>query len=237
MADRANQRPRILAIATNDATVLNGKKTGLWLSELTHFLEVVDKAGYAFDIASPRGVKIPLDEKSATPGQLKDAANAHFMADPSFTEQLENSQSCEKIDPANYVALYLSGRHGTMFDFRTSRELQRLITAFYSAGKYVTGVCHGVAGFVDSVDDKGVPIVKGKRVTGFSNFEDGLAGTKKLMPFLLEDELKKSGADYHKNFLPFTNRVERDGYLITGQNPQSAKGVGEALVEQLKSRA
>lgn len=236
MADPANNAPRILTIATNDATLLNGKKTGLWLSELTHFLEVIDQAGYAFDLASPRGGKIPLDEKSVTPSQLKDAANARFLANPRFTAQLENSLSCETIDPTKYVALYLSGGHGTMFDFRTSRELQRLITALYSAGKYVTGVCHGVAGFVDSVDDKGALLIKGKRVTGFSNFEDGLAGTKKLMPFLLEDELKKNGADYKKNFLPFTNRVERDGYLITGQNPQSAKGVGEELVAQLKSR-
>lgn len=98
----------------------------------------------------------------------------------------------------------------------------------------MTGVCHGVSGFVDSVDDKGAPIVKGRRVTGFSNFEDLLGGTKSLMPFLLEDELKKVGAEFHKNLIPFTSRVEVDGRLITGQNPQSARAVGEHTVEQLK---
>jgi putative intracellular protease/amidase len=95
-------------------------------------------------------------------------------------------------------------------------------------------VCHGVSGFVDSVDDKGNVIVKGKVVTGFSNLEDTIGGTKSLMPFLLEDALKKSGGNYKKNLIPFTSRVEVDGKLITGQNPLSAKGVGVALVGQLQ---
>lgn len=227
-------REKILAIATNDATPLNGKKTGLWLSELTHFLDVIDKAGFGFDLASPQGGRVPLDEKSVTPGQQSDPANTRFMADPTFTAKLAKSLKCGEVDPSKYVALYLSGGHGTMFDFRQSAELQKVITALSSAGRFVTGVCHGVSGFVDSVDGKGEPIVRGKAVTGFSNLEDQLGGTKKLMPFLLEDELKKRGGLYKKNLIPFTSRVEVDGTLITGQNPQSAKGVGQALVERLR---
>lgn len=226
---------KILTIATNDATVLNGKRTGLWLSELTHFLDIIDKAGFGFDLASPRGGKIPLDEKSVTPSQLKDAANARFMADPAFVAKLEGSLKCSEVDASGYVALYLSGGHGTMFDFKQSPDLQRLITALYSAGKHVSGVCHGVSGFVDSVDDKGGLIVKDRRVTGFSNFEDTIAGTKSLMPFLLEDELKRNGGKYKKNLIPFTSHVEVDGLLITGQNPESARSVGESLIEALKA--
>lgn len=223
----------ILAIATNNATRLNGHTTGLWLSELTHFLDVVVRAGYGYDIASPEGGKIPLDEKSVEPAQLRDPVNARFMADRSFVEKLESSLKCSDVDPARYVALYLSGGHGTMFDFRQSASLQKLITAFHDAGKHLTGVCHGVSGLVDAVDGKGRLIVEGRVVTGFSNIEDALAGSKRFMPFLLEDELEKNGAKYRKNILPFTRRVEVDGKLITGQNPQSARGVGVALVERL----
>lgn len=224
---------RVLAIATNNAADINGKKTGLWLSELTHFLDVIVKAGIEYDLASPLGGKIPLDEKSAE--SLKsDPVNARFMADPAFVESLEHSMKCADVDASRYDAIFLSGGHGTMFDFRQSRDLQRVITELAGADRYLTGVCHGVAGFIDSVDPKGAVIVKGKRVTGFSNLEDTLAGSKSAMPFLLEDELKKSGADYRKNLLPFTNRVEVDGKLISGQNPQSAKAVGEKLVEQLR---
>jgi putative intracellular protease/amidase len=70
-------------------------------------------------------------------------------------------------------------------------------------------------------------------VTGFSNFEDSLAGVKSLLPYLLEDALKAQGALYHKNIIPFTKRIEIDDRLITGQNPQSARGVGQALVGRL----
>lgn len=121
-----------------------------------------------------------------------------------------------------------------MFDFRQSPDVQRLVTAVYAADRYVTGVCHGVSGFVDASDGRGGLIVKGRRVTGFSNFEDTLGGTKRLMPFLLEDELKRNGAEFHKNLIPFTSRVEVDGKLITGQNPQSARAVGERLVALLR---
>lgn len=223
---------RILAVATSNATELNGKKTGLWLSELTHFLDVVQKAGFDFDVASPEGGKVPLDEKS-TESLKSDPVNARFMADPAFVKQLESSLKCSDVDASRYAALYLSGGHGTVFDFRQSADLQRLITQVYSAGHPVTGVCHGVCGFIDSVDDKGASIVKGKRVTGFTNFEDMLARAKSLMPYLLEDELKKKGADFQKNLFPFTSRVEADGLLITGQNPQSARSVGEHLLAAL----
>jgi putative intracellular protease/amidase len=224
---------RILAVATSNATELNGKKTGLWLSELTHFLAVVVDAGFAYDLASPLGGKVPLDEKSLATLE-KDPVNVRFMKDPAFTAQLEASLEASAVDPARYAAIYLAGGHGTMWDFRQSGDLQRVITALYSAGKHVTAVCHGVAGLVDATDATGKVIVKDRRVTGFSNFEDRLGGTKKLMPYLLEDALKGNGAKYHKNVIPFTERVEVDGVLITGQNPQSARAVRVALVGQLK---
>jgi putative intracellular protease/amidase len=228
---------KILTIATNSKPELHGHPTGLWLSELTHFLDVVDRAGYSYDLASPLGGKIPIDERRGNLAKQvrKDPVNARFMADATFTARLENSLKCSDVAAQDYVALYLSGGHGTMFDFRQSPALQALITALYSRGSYLSGVCHGVSGFIDSKDERGTLIVSDKVVTGFSNFEDTLDGSKKLMPFLLEDELKRNGAHYKRNLIPFTARVEADGRLITGQNPQSARGVGETLVAALQS--
>jgi putative intracellular protease/amidase len=226
-------KKKILAIATSADPSLKGKKTGLWLSELTHFLDVIVKAGWEFDVASPRGGKIPLDEGSATESQLKDPVNARFMKDPRFVAQLESSIALSDIDPSAYDAAYLAGGHGTMFDFRESADLKAVLAAIYGAGRPLSGVCHGVSGLVDVLDANGKYVVEGRRVTGFSNAEDTLAGVKKLMPYLLEDALKERGARYKKNLVPFTERVEVDGALITGQNPQSAKAVGEALVAAL----
>jgi putative intracellular protease/amidase len=224
---------KILAVATNDATVLKDHRTGLWLSELTHVLDVVVAAGYGYDLASPAGGKIPLDEGSIKGSSAKDPVNARFMDDPAFQAKLEYSIPCAEVVTAGYAAIFLSGGHGTMFDFRQSPALQKLITTFYSANRPVAAVCHGVSGLLDAVDANGTSIVKGKVVTGFSNVEDTLAGVKNLMPFLLEDALQEQGATYKKNLVPFTERVETDGLLITGQNPQSARGVGMKLVEAL----
>ena len=152
---------KVLAVVTSDHTELNGKRTGLWLSELTHFLDVVAKAGLAYDIASPQGGKVPLDEKSTTESQLRDPVNVRFLANAGFAAQLEQSLHGAEVDPSGYVAIYLSGGHGTMFDFRQSKDVHRLVTAFWSHGQFVAGVCHGVAGLVGATDAKGERLVKG----------------------------------------------------------------------------
>lgn len=185
------------------------------------------------NVASPRGGKIPLDERSTGPSQHEDPANVRLMARAGFAGWLESSLACRDVDCSAYAALYLAGGHGTMWDFRQSSDLQRVITALYDAGRYVTGVCHGVSGFVDAMDGAGRLLVKGRRVTGFTNLEDALGRSKRAMPFLLEDALERNGALFRKNLLPFTRRVEVDGRLITGQNPQSARAVGERLVAAL----
>jgi hypothetical protein len=96
---------KILVVATNDASIINGKRTGLWLSELTHFLEVVDRAGLGHDLCSPRGGKIPLDESSVTPKQLADPANARFMQRREFTAALENSRACADVVASDHHPL------------------------------------------------------------------------------------------------------------------------------------
>lgn len=226
----------ILAVATNAAPDLGSFTSGLWLSELTHFLDVVEEAGFDWQIASPAGGRIPLDEHSTTAAQLRDPSNVRFQEDPRLQDALADSAGCADVDPADYAAVYLAGGHGTMWDFRDSAALQGVLTELYGRGALLSGVCHGVAGFVDTQDADGKRIVEGRTVTGFSNFEDRLARSLSYMPFRLEDELKRSGARYRKNLLPFTSRVEVDGPLITGQNPQSARAVGEHVVEALRQR-
>lgn len=224
---------RILAVATNCGPQVHYGQTGLWLSELTHFTHEIARAGHEVTVASPKGGKIPLDVRSTSKGQMSDPANQAFLSDPRTRDSLENSAAAGDLKASDFDLIYLSGGHGTMWDFRQSPELQRLITEMYSSGKLVTGVCHGVAGFIDSVDRDGNSIVKGKKVTGFSNFEDRLAGSLKYMPYLLETDIKAKGALYRKNLIPFTPRVEEEGNLLTGQNPQSAKSLALRSLQRL----
>ncbi|NAM82365.1 type 1 glutamine amidotransferase domain-containing protein, partial [Staphylococcus epidermidis] len=99
----------------------------------------------------------------------------------------------------------------------------------YSNGGIVSAVCHGLAALLNVKDDNGRFLIDHKAITGFSNVEEVLANRKKLVPFMLEDELKKRGANYSKAKLPLRPYVEVDGRLVTGQNPESPKQVAEAV--------
>ena len=125
---------------------------------------------------------------------------------------------------------------GVMFDFR-GEELGALTARFYESGRIVSAVCHGPAGILDVTLGSGEPMIKGKRVTGFSWVEEQAAQRADAVPFRLEDELAGRGAHYSKAGQPFEPYVVVDGQLITGQNPGSALPVAQALVRALKERA
>ena len=76
-------------------------------------------------------------------------------------------------------------------------------------------------------------LIKDKKITGFSWFEESLAGRKKEVPFDLEAALEKRGADYEKALIPMTSKVVVDCNLITGQNPFSSKEMAEVVMRQL----
>ncbi|STX29673.1 intracellular protease/amidase [Legionella beliardensis] len=232
---------RILIVATNTAEYEKvGYRTGLWLGELTHFWDEVSKAGINMDIASPAGGFIPLDPESLmlpTMGHaigLTGKAHHHYK-DRAFMDLLKNSLSLTDINPADYSAIYLTGGHGVCFDFPKSKALAELIRNFYESNKIISAVCHGPAGLLEVKLSNGSPLVQGKKLTCFSWQEEKLAKRDDAVPYNLEEELKKRGAEYSKAKLPLKGYIVEDGLLITGQNPASAKGVGEAVVKRLKT--
>lgn len=220
---------RIL-IATTNADSLNEKtKTGLWLSELaepyTQFLE----AGASILVASPKGGRVPLDPKT-------EPSERDQRKWPETLAALEDTHKLQDLSAEDFDALYIPGGHGPMMDLVGDEDLQRLITDFDREGKPIAAVCHGPAALLDADGADGAPILAGKHVTGFSNAEELLAFRKSDVPFLLEDELRARGARYEHAILPMTKHVVRDDNLITGQNPASAKGVAEELLDQIERR-
>ncbi|WP_413990113.1 type 1 glutamine amidotransferase domain-containing protein [Labrys okinawensis] len=229
-------RARILVVLTNhSAYPSRPDRTGLWLAELTHFLDIVDVAGYDSDFVSPHGGPVPLDERSLGWLYLNNAMREH-LGDPAFIASLRNTKAAAQVDPADYAAIYYAGGHGTMWDFCDSASLTKLGERIYRQGGVVSAVCHGVAGLLDLKDEDGRPLVAGRKVTGFSNSEEWLSGLKSQVPFLLEDELIARGAHYSKAWLPFTSFVVVDGRIATGQNPGSSKAIAKAVVALLAER-
>src|SRR6185437_6168371 len=140
----------------------------------------------------------------------------------------------EEADPASYDALYLTGGHGVCFDFPKSVPLAKLTANLFEAGKVVSAVCHGPAGLLEVKLSNADHLIAGKNVTGFSWNEEVKAGREEAVPYNLEEELQKRGANYGKAWMAFSSHVVEDGLLITGQNPASAEGVGEAVVKKLR---
>jgi putative intracellular protease/amidase len=229
MPDRA----RILVVLTNhSAYPSRPDSTGLWLAELTHFLDVVDAAGYDADFVSPCGGSVPLDERSL--GWLYlNRATRERLEDPAFMARLNRTKAADEVEPDKYAAIYYAGGHGTMWDFRNNAALRNLGEQIYRQGGVVSAVCHGVGGLLDLQDGKGRPLVAGRKITGFSNREEVLSGLKGEVPFLLEDALIATGARYSKAWLPFSSFVLVDGRIATGQNPGSSKAIAKAVVELL----
>lgn len=225
---------KILIIVTNaDEYQKVGLRTGLWLGELVHFWDVAEQAGFAMDIASPLGGKIPLDPESLTRQMLDDLGTRERYLDRAFMDRLEDTMKVSAANVDDYDAIYLTGGHGVMFDFRQSEDLEDLVAKFFETGRVVSTVCHGAAGLLNVTLGGGEPLVKGRRVTGFSWREEELAGREEAVPYNVQEELKKLGADYSTAAQPFASYVVEDGRLITGQNPSSARAVAEAVVKQL----
>jgi putative intracellular protease/amidase len=228
-------KKRILIIVTNVSNYANKNlKTGLWLGELTHFLDIVHAQDFATDIVSIAGGEVPIDPESlaffVTDSSIKGYAN-----DAAFMQSLKNTKSINDCNQANYDAIYLTGGHGTMYDFVNNPTLNNLIKDFYENGKIVAAVCHGVCGLLDVKLTDGTYLIAHKKMTGYSWFEETLAFRKSAVPFNLEAELIKNKAQYSKAFIPLTSHVVVDNQLITGQNPFSTKAVAKAVVEKLSA--
>lgn len=202
--------------------------TGLWLSELTHFYDECLKHEINFTIASPKGGKTPIDPESLKPLVL-DKLTKKYYSDFAFMQLLENTVSLSSLNSEDFDVIYLTGGHGTMYDFVGNSKLNEIIAKMYENGKIVSAVCHGVCGLLDVKLSNNEYLVTKKTVTGYSWFEEILARRKNQVPFNLEKLLKNRGANYKKAFIPLTSKVVKDGNLITGQNPFSSKEIAREI--------
>ena len=228
--------PKILIVATGIGAYANAiLPTGLWLSELTHIYHRAKGLGCKITIASPKGGEIPVDPESLKPFTLDKMSKAYWN-DPEFRELLHHAQSLDEVAGRQFDCVYLAGGHGSMYDFPDNAVLQAILKTHFESGKIVSAICHGVCGLLNVGLSDGQMLVAGKKITGFSWFEETLARRKKVVPFDLEAVLKERGADYRKAWIPMTSKVVVDGTLITGQNPLSSKEMAKVVLNHLTKR-
>ncbi|KAI1367701.1 DJ-1/PfpI family protein [Xylaria arbuscula] len=227
--------PKVLVVLTSFGHIeAANKPTGWYLPELSHPYDVLTGAGVEIVTASPKGGVAPLDPASVEMFKSDAGAQAFANEKKAVWEQTQVLSSF-KGRADEFDALFYPGGHGPMFDLVNDADSIAVIEEFAAKGKIVAAVCHGPVVFVNAKRADGKALLAGRDVTGFSNAEEDAVDMSKYMPFLLEDRIKAVGGNYKKADQPWGELVlvQDGGKLITGQNPASAKGVGEAILKGL----
>ncbi|MFD1032197.1 type 1 glutamine amidotransferase domain-containing protein [Metaplanococcus flavidus] len=225
---------KILIVVTNNSRLgEKGKKTGLWLRELTDFYHEV-KDRYAVDIVSTAPDRVPIDPRSLIAAVTHKQTREYYM-DDDFMVQLKKPLVPEQVNAEDYAAIYFTGGHGTMMDFPDNEELQKLTRDIYEQGGYVSAVCHGPSGLQNVRLSNSRLLISGHVITGFSDMEEKSLGMFRHIPFSLEQVLKERGGLYKKASVPMAPCTVVSGRLVTGQNPASASGVAKKLLAQLET--
>jgi putative intracellular protease/amidase len=226
-----NDMKILMVLTSHDELGNTGRKTGFWLEELAAPYYAFKAAGAEIVLASPNGGQPPLDPKSNELSFQTDLTR-RFEADAEATAQLASTVRLDSVSQADFDTVFYPGGHGPLWDLAEDKHSIALIESFIAAGKYVALVCHapGVLRHVKRADGK--PLVEGKNVTGFTNTEEEAVGLTKVVPFLVEDELKAKGGLYSKG-ADWSSYVVADGLLITGQNPGSSAEAAQLLLSKV----
>ncbi|MEO8927558.1 MAG: type 1 glutamine amidotransferase domain-containing protein [Caulobacteraceae bacterium] len=219
----------VLIVVTSADTLAPGHPTGLWLEEFAVPYTALAEVGVAITVASPKGGAAPIDPKTAPDDKAREKWGPAIAA-------LADTKRLAEMSQGAFDVLYIPGGHGPMVDLRHDADLAALIGAFDKAGKIVAAICHGPAALLAATGADGEPFLKGRKVTGFTNGEEALAGLQAVVPFALETQMRAAGGLFEHALLPMTGHLVIDRNLITGQNPASSLAMAKALVGALAER-
>jgi putative intracellular protease/amidase len=224
----------LMVLTSHDILGDTGRKTGFWLEEFAAPYFVFRDAGVDLTLASPKGGQPPIDPKSDLPENQTEAMT-RFKQDDVAKKALSSTRKLADMKSQSFDTIFYVGGHGPMWDLVDNPYSIRLIESFYNSGKPVAAVCHSPAVF-HRVMYQGVPLVKGKRVTGFTNGEEAAVNLTHVVPFLVEDELRRIGAAYEKA-PDWESFALVDGRVVTGQNPASSTATAQLLIKVLSQQA
>jgi len=221
----------LIVLTSHDKLGDTGEATGFWLEELAAPYYAFLDAGVELTLASPKGGKPPLDPKSNTVDFQTDDTK-RFEADEAANAALANTAKLKDINAADYDAVFYPGGHGPMWDLVNDAQSISLIEDFWASEKVVSAVCHAPIVLANTKDTNGEYIVKGRKVTGFTNSEEDAVGLTNIVPQLVEDTLIARGGVYSK-IEDWASYAQKDGNLVTGQNPSSSTAVAKLVLETL----
>lgn len=220
---------KVLIPVTNHATLgETDQANGTYAPELTHALRELQSAGYDYDIASIKGGKAPLYGTDIE----GDSVNTEILTDEAFQNRINNTIPVSQINIDDYDAIFYPGGFGLLSDLSSNEDFAALAATHYEQGGVIAAVCHGPGALLPITLSNGDKLLASKSVTGFTREEEIDFGTIGDIPFLLEESLARTAAQYSK-VQPWQEFVIVDKRVITGQNPTSAHAVGKAIVAAL----
>ena len=244
----SSHRKRVAIVISNPAvSTTTGWPVGFWWSELTHPYFRFTEGGYEVEVFSPKGGKCEPDAMSdprdPSGYSSSDLISMGFIATPKLAASVENTKQVSDIDVNRFDGIVVAGGQGPMFTHEGATDLHKKFVEFYEAGKVACALCHGVSILRYVRLSNGEPLAKGKTVTGFANVEEDFADQavwsmnllsrdKHVMPWRIEDEMRKIGANYVQAGL-WCGFAIRDGNLITGQQNFSGSETAEFVVKAL----
>ena len=224
---------RILIVLTSARTVPGSdRKTGTWLEELAAPYYTFQNAGAQMTLASVAGGAAPIDPTSESTAAQTDETR-RFLADRVAQKALASTVTLASVNPDDYDAVFYSGGLGPVFDLTDNQESIAIIERMERAKKPIAAVCHGVAALRNARRANGAPLIEGRAVSGFSNSEELAANGTGLVPWFIEDEMRRLGGQY-SCAADWSPHVVVDGNLITGQNPASSVGAAQEVLNALR---
>lgn len=229
----------LLIVANPSISTTLGWPVGFWASELIHPYAEFTKAGCQVTIASPDGGKVEFDgfsdPRDASGYSKDDTLSLDYINRPEFMQLLENTPAIASLDLSNFDAIVVCGGQSPMFTFRQNTALIQLFSDFYATGKPTAALCHGTCVLLEAKLSDGSYLIQGKTITGFANSEedygDRVVG-QKMMPFRIEDEANKLGANFVTQEA-FASHAVQDGNLITGQQQNSGAATARLVLAAL----
>lgn len=218
----------LFVLTSHDKLGDTGNKTGFWIEEFASPYYTLSDQGAEITLASPKGGRPPIDPSSDTPDAQTEATE-RFKKDNELQQKLDNTKKLSEVNEEDFDAVFYPGGHGPLWDLSEDEDSISLIESFNKNGKPLGFVCHAPAALKEVKGTDGEPLVKNKKVTGFSNSEEEGVGLTEVVPFQVEDMLEKNGGQYSKTD-DWQSHVVADGNLVTGQNPASSKEVAERLL-------
>ncbi|WP_419834322.1 type 1 glutamine amidotransferase domain-containing protein [Endozoicomonas atrinae] len=225
----------LFVLTSHDELGATGEKTGFWLEEFAApYYRFLD-AGAIITLVSPAGGQPPLDPKSKLPDFQTDATR-RFEKDQPLQKTLSRTEKLASVSADDFDAVFYPGGHGPLWDLANDPDSISLIEHFHRQDKPISAVCHAPAVLLKVTNQKGAPLIQGKKVTGFSNSEEVAVQLQEVVPFSLEDELKTRGAIYSAG-PDWSSYLVQDGLLVTGQNPASSEAVADAVITLLTRKS